>query len=100
MQARALAAIAGGCDVVVNAGTGSGKGLLMVLPALADWASAEPGLLGLVDLVTVPYTALGVHLETSMNALFAQLAAQGKARSGARALFVHLPREADQGESG
>ena len=60
-----------GGDVVVNATTGSGKGLLLVLPALADWAAAEPRALGPIDLVTVPYTALGVHLEGSMNDTFA-----------------------------
>jgi len=35
MQARALTRMAAGADLVVNAATGSGKGLLPMLPALA-----------------------------------------------------------------
>ena len=88
MQARALAAMATGADVVVNAATGSGKGLLLVLPAAAAWHAAEPGVVAPIDLVIVPYKALGMHLEKTFNALFKQLDEEGRLRPGARALFV------------
>ena len=98
MQARALAAMATGADVVVNAATGSGKGLLLVLPAAAAWHAAEPGVVAPIDLVIVPYKALGMHLEKTFNALFKQLAEEGRLRPGARALFVRRGRLADSAD--
>ena len=98
MQARAFVAMAGGGDLVVNAATGSGKGLLLALPAAAAWHAAEPGVLALVDVVIVPYKALGIHLEKTFNALFEKLAKEGKMRKGARALFVHRSQHADSAE--
>ena len=58
MQARALARMAAGDDLVVNAATGSGKGLLLALPALAAWAAATPGEPAPVELAIVPFAAL------------------------------------------
>ena len=98
MQARAFAEMAGGGDLVVNAATGSGKGLLLALPAAAVWHAAEPGTLVLVDLVIVPYKALGIHLEKTFNALFRNLANEGRMRPGARALFVRRSQRADSAE--
>ena len=88
MQARALTRMAAGADLVVNAATGSGKGLLPMLPALAAWAAASPGELGPIELVIVPFAALGVHIEQSTNAVIAALVASRTLRPGARALFV------------
>ena len=98
VQARGLAAMATGADVVVNAATGSGKGLLLVLPAAAAWHAAAPGVVAPVDLVVVPYKALGVHHENTFNNLFEQLADEGRLRPGARALFVRRGRLADSAD--
>ena len=96
MQARALTRMAAGADLVVNAATGSGKGLLPMLPALAAWAAASQGELAPIELVVVPFAALGVHIEQSTNAVIAALVASGTLRPGARALFV---RRSWRGES-
>ena len=98
MQARALAVMARGGDLVVNAATGSGKGTLLALPAAAAWHSAEPGVLAPIDMVIVPYKALGIHLEKVFNTLFMQLAKAGMLRPGARALFVRRSQRADSAE--
>jgi superfamily II DNA/RNA helicase len=95
MQARVLAGMATGADLVVNAATGSGKGLLLSLPAASAWHSTEPGALAPIDLVIVPYKALGMHHEKTFNALFQQLAKEGKMRPGACALFVRRGQCAD-----
>ena len=51
-----------------------------------------------IDLVIVPYKALGMHLEKTFNALFKQLAEEGRLRPGARALFVRRGRLADSAD--
>jgi superfamily II DNA/RNA helicase len=59
VASSALAVILAGGDLVVNAATGAGKGLLIMLPAVADWARSVPGEVGMITLVVVPYKALG-----------------------------------------
>jgi hypothetical protein len=98
MQARAFATMATGADLVVNAATGSGKGLLLALPAAAAWAACAPDAMAPVDLVIVPYKALGLHHEKVINELFQMLANEGKMRPGARALFVRRARRATSAE--
>lgn len=98
MQARAFAAMATGADLVVNAATGSGKGMLLALPAAAALHASAPDVLAPVDIVIVPYKALGMHLEKVLNELFFVLGEEGRMRPGARALFVRRSRRADSAE--
>lgn len=92
-----LAKIYAGKDVVINAATGAGKGLLIQVPAVAMWAAAVSGIPEPVTLVLVPYKALGEHLERSFNFFLERLRRIGGALNGrfGRALFVRRMAASD-----